>query len=58
MLLAPRSKCCASRGEWLRANREAIDARIRKGIAELDRNEGIPEDQLEAYLARLKAEPE
>ena len=47
-----------SQDEWLLANREAIDARIRQGIAELDRGEGIPEDQLDAYLARLKAEPE
>ena len=36
---------------------DAIDARIRQGIAELDRGEGIPEDQLDAHLARLKAEP-
>ncbi|HEV2202784.1 MAG TPA: hypothetical protein VGR73_23440 [Bryobacteraceae bacterium] len=47
-----------SQNEWLLANREAIDARIRQGIAEIDRGEGIPEDQLGAYLARLKAEPE
>ena len=47
-----------SQNEWLLANREAIDARIRQGIAELDRGESIPEDRLEAYLGRLKAEPE
>lgn len=47
-----------SQSEWLLANREAIDARIRRGIAELERGEGIAEDQLDAYLARLKAEPE
>lgn len=47
-----------SQNEWLLANRDAIDARLRQGIAELDRGEGIPEDQLDAYLARLKAEPE
>jgi Arc/MetJ-type ribon-helix-helix transcriptional regulator len=44
--------------EWLTANRQAIDAKIRTGIDELERGEGIPEDQLEAYLGRLKAQPE
>jgi len=34
----------------------AVDARIRQGIAELDRGEGIPEGKLDAQLARLKAE--
>jgi antitoxin ParD1/3/4 len=47
-----------SQNEWLLANRNAIAARIRQGIAELDRGEGIPEGELDAYLARLKAEPE
>ncbi len=44
--------------EWLTANRQAIDAKIHTGIEELERGEGIPEDQLDAYLERLKAEPE
>jgi Arc/MetJ-type ribon-helix-helix transcriptional regulator len=44
--------------EWLMATREAIDAKIRKGIEELERREGIPEDELDAYLERLKAQPE
>jgi hypothetical protein len=35
-----------------------VDAKIREGIAELDRGEGIPEGELDAHLARLKAEPE
>ncbi len=43
---------------WLLENREEINARIRRGIAQLDRGEGIPEDQLDAYLAKLKAQPE
>jgi antitoxin ParD1/3/4 len=47
-----------SQNEWLLANRGAIDARIRQGIAELDRGEGISEGDLDAHLARLKAEPE
>ena len=46
------------RDEWLMATREANDAKIRTGIEELERGEGIPEDELDAYLARLKAQPE
>lgn len=44
--------------EWLTANRQLIDEKIQRGIAELGRGEGIPEDQLDAYLDRLKAQPE
>jgi Arc/MetJ-type ribon-helix-helix transcriptional regulator len=44
--------------EWLTANRQAIDDKIRTGIAELERGEGIPEDELDAHLQRLKAQPE
>ena len=44
--------------EWLTANRQAIDDKIRTGIAELERGEGIPEDELDTYLQRLKAQPE
>jgi hypothetical protein len=43
---------------WLSENREAINAKIRRGIEELDRGEGIPEDQLDSHLARLKAKSE
>src|ERR1700724_3237192 len=43
---------------WLSENREAINAKIRRGIEQLDRGEGIPEDQLDSSLARLKAKPE
>jgi predicted transcriptional regulator len=46
------------RDEWLTANRHSIDAKIRRGIEELERGEGIPEDELDAYLDRLKAQPE
>jgi Arc/MetJ-type ribon-helix-helix transcriptional regulator len=46
------------RDEWLMANRQGIDAKIHKGIEELERGEGIPEDELDAYLERLKAQPE
>ena len=43
---------------WLLENREATNAKIRRGIEQLDRGEGIPDDRLDAYLARLKAKPE
>jgi len=43
---------------WLLDNREAIDSRVRRGIEQLDRGQGIPEDQLDAYLAKLKSRPE
>jgi hypothetical protein len=41
---------------WLLENREAINAKIRRGIDQLDRCEGIPEDQLDAHLAKLKSQ--
>ena len=43
---------------WLLEHRDAIDTKIRLGIEQLDRGEGIPEDQLDAYLEKLKAKPE
>jgi hypothetical protein len=43
---------------WLLENRDAINARIRRGLDQLDRGEGIPEDQLDAYLAKLKKKSE
>jgi hypothetical protein len=43
---------------WLRENKDAIDAKIRRGIAQLDRGEGIPEERADAYLKELKAQPE
>jgi hypothetical protein len=43
---------------WLLENREANNAKIRRGIEQLDRGEGIPEDRLDAYLAELKSKPE
>jgi post-segregation antitoxin (ccd killing protein) len=43
---------------WLAENREAINAKIRRGIDQLDRGQGIPDDQLDSYLADLKAKPE
>jgi hypothetical protein len=43
---------------WLLENREANNAKIRRGIEQLDRGEGIPEKRLDAYLADLKARAE
>ena len=43
---------------WLMENREAINGKIKRGMDQLDRGEGIPEDRLNAYLANLKAKPE
>lgn len=43
---------------WLLENRDENNAKIRRGSAQLDRGEGIPEDRLDAYLAELKAKPE
>ena len=43
---------------WLLENRAVINAKIRRGIEQLDRGEGIPDDQLDAYLANLKTQSE
>ena len=40
---------------WLLENRQAIDAKIRRGVSQLDRGEGIQEDQLDARMKALKA---
>jgi hypothetical protein len=42
--------------EFWRTTRETINAKIRRGIEQLDRGEGIPEDQLDAHLANLKSQ--
>jgi CRISPR-associated protein Csb2 len=46
------------RGEWLAINRQSINAKIHRGVEQLERGEGIPEDELDAHLERLKAQPE
>jgi len=43
---------------WLLENREINDAKIRRGVEQLRRGEGIPEDRLDEYLKRLKSTPE
>ncbi len=40
--------------KWLVENREFIRGKIERGIAQLDRGEGISEDQLDRYLAEWK----
>jgi hypothetical protein len=37
-------------------NRETINSKVRRGIDQLDRGEGILEDQLDAHLAKLKSQ--
>jgi Arc/MetJ-type ribon-helix-helix transcriptional regulator len=44
--------------KWLAENHRAVDAKILEGIAELDRGEGIPEIELIAHMAHLKAQPD
>lgn len=44
--------------EWLLSQRQTINAKIQGGIAELERGDGIPEDELDAHLERLKAQQE
>ena len=41
---------------WLLENRATVNAKIKTGIDQLDRGEGIPEDQLDAHLAKLKSQ--
>jgi hypothetical protein len=41
---------------WLLENRAVVNAKIKTGIDQLDRGEGIPEDQLDAHLAKLKSQ--
>ena len=39
-------------------NQSGINAKIWRGIAQLERGEGIPEDQLDAYLTEQKSKTE
>ena len=43
---------------WLLESRAAVNEKIRRGIDQLERGQGIPEDELDAHLAGLKAQPE
>jgi len=54
-LLAHLLETQEEQDRWLLENREPIDAKIRRGMAQLDRGEGIPESQLDERLRALKA---
>jgi antitoxin ParD1/3/4 len=43
------------REAWLQENKEAINAKIERGLAQLDRGEGISGDQLRSRLEADKA---
>jgi antitoxin ParD1/3/4 len=43
------------REAWLVENKEAVNAKIERGLAQLDRGQGIPGDQLRKRLAAHKA---
>jgi predicted transcriptional regulator len=43
---------------WLQENKSANNAKIRRGIDQLERGEGIPENQVDSWLARMKSRPE
>jgi hypothetical protein len=43
---------------WLLENRQVVNGKIRLGVEQLDRGEGISEQELDAYLADLKSQPE
>ena len=40
---------------WLLENKDGIDAKIERGLAQLQRGEGIPSDELRVRLAADKA---
>ena len=54
-LLAHLLETQEEQDRWLLENREDLNAKIGRGLAQLDRGEGIPEDQLDARLKSLKA---
>jgi len=45
----------AEREAWLQENKEAINAKIKRGLAQLERGEGIPGDDLRKRLEADKA---
>lgn len=40
---------------WLADSKTLANEKIRQGLAQLDRGEGIPENELDRHLAKLKA---
>lgn len=47
-----------SQNEWLSENSSRVDEKIREGIEQLNRGEGIPDTELAGHLSRLKAQQE
>jgi len=45
----------SEREAWLEENKEAINAKIERGLAQLDRGEGIAENQLRGRLEADRA---
>jgi len=45
----------AEREAWLQENKEAINAKIERGLAQLDKGEGIPGEDLRKRLEADKA---
>jgi len=45
----------AEREAWLQENKEAINAKIERGLAQLDRGKGIPGEKLRERLEADKA---
>ena len=45
----------SEREVWLQENKEAINAKIERGLAQLDRGEGLTGDQLRTRLAADKS---
>jgi hypothetical protein len=43
---------------WLLEHKTVNNEKIRRGIDQLGKGEGIPEDQLDSWLARMKSRPE
>jgi predicted transcriptional regulator len=39
-------------------NRDTINTKIRSGMDQLDQGEGVPEDQIDSYLANWKTKTE
>ncbi len=50
-----QTRSLSQQDRWLLENRETISAEIRRGLEQLDRGEGIPDDKLAAHLTKLKA---
>ena len=57
-LLARLLETQEEQDRWLLDNRETIDAKICRGIGQLERGEGVPEDRLDSHLKALKAKSE